>query len=120
MAEHNKTGSKGEKLARKYLEEKGYLVLETNWRSRKLEIDLIARCGDKLVVAEVKTRSTAFFGEPEEFVTRSKRQNLVKAAHAYLEENGLDLEVRFDIISVIISNGPPSVQHIEDAFYPVA
>jgi putative endonuclease len=70
-----------------------------------------------LVIAEVKTRKSNYFGEPETFVTKQKQKNLIKTAHEYIERNKLDLEVRFDIISVIMS-GNGSVNHIEDAFYP--
>src|SRR5688572_9750954 len=114
MAKHNNTGKEGEKLAKKLLEEKGCTVLKTNWRYQRLEADIIAKKGDLLIVAEVKTRSTTFFGEPEEFVTRAKRQNLVRAANAYIEQYELDLEVRFDIISVVISEDKTAIYHIED------
>ena len=120
MAEHNDTGIIGEDLASVYLEGKGYTVLEKNWRFGREEIDIIAQQNDTLVVVEVKTRSGSFFGEPEEFVNKAKKQNLIKAANAYLEQNGLEFEVRFDIISVLISGAKTMVHHIEDAFYPTA
>ncbi len=119
MAEHNITGKKGEELAADFLKSKGYAILETNWRFRNLEADIIATLADTLVVAEVKTRSTAFFGEPETFVTRQKQKNLIKAAHEYIERYQLNLEVRFDIISIVMNPGNPQVNHIEAAFYPL-
>ena len=119
MAEHNETGQKGEELAAVYLKNKGYTILEMNWHFKNLEVDIIASSGEFLVIVEVKTRSSNFFGEPETFVTRKKQQNLVKAAHEYIQRYELDLEVRFDIISVIISNGKSTVNHIEGAFYPL-
>ncbi len=118
MAEKHQTGKSGEELAGKYLEQKGYQVLETNWQSGHQEIDIIARKDDLLVVAEVKTRRTRFFGEPEEFVTRNKQRQLIKAANQYLLKNELDLEVRFDIVSVLLQGERHQVNHIEDAFYP--
>ena len=72
------------------------------------------------MVAEVKTRKSNFFGEPEEFVTRQKQKHLIKAANAYIEKNNLDLEVRFDIISIILSGNEQKIFHIEDAFHPIA
>ena len=120
MAEHNDTGIIGEDLASVYLEAKGYSILEKNWRFGKEEIDIIAQEKDVLVVAEVKTRSGSFFGEPEEFVNRQKQRHLIKAANAYIEKNDLDLEVRFDIIGVIITGKSHRINHIEDAFQPIA
>ncbi|MFO7977874.1 MAG: YraN family protein [Bacteroidales bacterium] len=118
MAEIHETGKTGEQIASKYLEQKGYQVLETNWQSGHQEIDIIARKDDLLIIAEVKTRRTRFFGEPEEFVTRTKQRLLIKAANQYLIRNELDLEVRFDIVSVLLQGERHQVSHIEDAFYP--
>lgn len=118
MAEHNETGKTGEELAVKYLEEKGYEILETNWRFKNLEADIIAQKKNILVIAEVKTRRTNYFGEPEEFVDKKKQKNLVKAANAYIELKGIDIEVRFDIISVLMKGEQVFIHQIEDAFYP--
>jgi putative endonuclease len=119
MAEHNETGQKGEILAADYLKNKGYTILETNWRFKNLEADIIASKADTIIIAEVKTRSSNFFGEPETFVNRQKQKNLVKAAHEYIERNGLEQEVRFDIISIVMNSSGNTVNHIEAAFYPL-
>jgi putative endonuclease len=119
MAEHNETGEKGEVLAANYLKNKGYTVMETNWRFKNLEADIIAIIDDIMVIAEVKTRKSNFFGEPETFVTKQKQRNLIKAANEYVERYQIDLEVRFDIISVILNSKGNSVNHIESAFYPL-
>lgn len=118
MAEHNELGTKGEELASVYLKKKGYTILETNWRHKNLEADIIAIHSGVMVVAEVKTRTTNFFGDPETFVTKQKQTNLRKAANAYIDQKELDLEVRFDIISVILDNSSDrtEINHIEDAF----
>lgn len=118
MAEKHDTGKLGETIAQTYLLSKGYSVLETNWQSSHREIDIIAQKDDVLVIVEVKARKTAFFGEPEEFVTRSKQKLLVSAANHYISLNNLDLETRFDIISVLFKGNNHVVHHIEDAFYP--
>ena len=120
MAEHNDTGVAGEEFASSHLQEKGYIILERNWRFGREEIDIIAQYNDTLVIAEVKTRSGIFFGEPEEFVNRQKQRLLIKAANAYIERKNIDIEVRFDIISVIISGSKKKIHHIEDAFHPIA
>lgn len=120
MAEHNDKGQVGEELAAGYLVQKGYTILEKNWRFGREEIDIIAQEKDMLVVVEVKTRSGSFFGDPEEFVDKQKQRHLIKAANGYIEKNNLDLEVRFDIIGVILSGKNHKINHIEDAFHPVA
>ncbi|HXP49234.1 MAG TPA: YraN family protein [Bacteroidia bacterium] len=119
MNDNQKTGSEGEAKAVEHLRTKGFEILETNWRFGQEEIDIIARDKDFLVVAEVKTRSTNYFGEPETFVNKQKQRHLIKAAGAYIEKNNLDLEVRFDIVSVLKNNDAYKVHHIENAFYPI-
>ena len=118
MAESHDTGKQGEAIAAAYLASKGWKILETNWHSNHEEADIIARNGDMLIIVEVKTRSTSFFGSPEGFVGRQKQRRLVKTANHYLSSNGLDLEVRFDIISIVMQLPRPKLKHIEDAFYP--
>jgi putative endonuclease len=118
MAEFHELGKRGEELAISYFKGKGYEILETNWRKGSLEVDIIARTGQILIITEVKTRSTNYFGEPEEFVTRAKQKNLIKAANSYILQNNLDVEARFDIISVLFKGNSHKINHIEDAFYP--
>lgn len=118
MAEIHDIGKNGEALAIAYLKGKGYKILETNWRKGHLEIDIIALDNQTLVIAEVKARSTNYFGEPEEFVTKPKQKNLIRAANSYITEKALDYEARFDIVSVLIRGEQHKIHHIEDAFYP--
>lgn len=118
MADFHDLGKKGEAFAIAFLKAKGYKVLETNWRKGHLEIDIIALDKETLIIAEVKARSSNYFGEPEEFVTKPKQKNLIKAANSYISEKALDYETRFDIISVLIRGEQHKVHHIEDAFYP--
>ncbi len=119
MAEHNETGFKGEELAEKYLRNAGYEILEKNWHFGRNEIDIIAKEGDFLVIVEVKTRRTNNFGEPEEFVNRAKQRSLIAAANGYIMKKDLDLEVRFDIVSVLYNGSSYTVKQIKDAFYPM-
>jgi putative endonuclease len=118
MAEHNKLGKNGEEYACEYLEKKGYNILQKNWVHSKDEIDIIAIHDNCLVIIEVKTRSTLYFGEPQIFVNRKKQAFLIRAANAYIMQNDIDLETRFDIVSVILANNRATIKHIEDAFYP--
>ena len=80
MARHNELGKKGENLAKEMLVDKGYTIVETNWRFDKDEIDIVAKDGDEFVIVEVKTRSTDFYGFPEDAVDSQKEgwRNLFK------------------------------------------
>ena len=118
MASHNDLGQKGEELALAHLRKEGYKILECNWHYGKEEIDIIARKGDELVIAEVKTRNSDYFGEPHQFVSKSKQSHLIKAAHAYVNRFDLDVEVRFDVIGIIINTAEERLVHIEGAFQP--
>ena len=118
MATHHALGQKGEQLAIDYLQRKGYKILTTNWRKHPYEIDIIAQDDHELVFIEVKTRSTAFFGEPEESVTLTKQNTLIAGANHYLEEQEIDLDSRFDVIAIVINATTQELRHIEAAFYP--
>ena len=114
---HNELGKWGEEYAANYLEKKGYELLERNWFFNKAELDIIALKDDQLVVVEVKTRNSDFFGDPQDFVTPAKIRLLVKAANEYIISNDLDLEVRFDVIAVLKNKTQEQLEHFEDAFY---
>ncbi len=118
MAEHNVTGGLGEQLAQRYLEDLGYDILERNWRHGRHELDIVARQGPELVVVEVKTRSTEKHGQPLDAIKTGKRNKIFQAANAYMQHAGIELALRFDVISVIMHPGKPYVHHIPDAFYP--
>lgn len=118
MAAHIDFGKQGEEIAVKYLMDKGYEILERNWRNRHKEIDIIAKDGNELVVVEVKTRKSNDYGDPDFAVNKQKQRLLISAANSYIYSNNLDLDTRFDIISIIIKDGNPVVDHIEDAFLP--
>lgn len=116
MTKHQDTGKAGENLAAIYLEERGCRVLERNWRYRKLEIDIIVLDGDFLALVEVKTRSSARHGSVIEAVTPAKEKQMLEAAEIYLEQNRLDYEIRFDIITIVLGPGTPDIQYYPGAF----
>ena len=118
MAFHNELGHQGEQEAIAHLRKKGYSILVCNYRYQKFEIDIIASKNDVLAIVEVKTRSSEYYGDPLESVDKKKEKMIAIAADHYVEQNDLDVEVRYDLISVIIRNGKSVVEHIEDAFYP--
>nr|WP_295440857.1 YraN family protein [uncultured Prevotella sp.] len=122
MAEHNDLGKWGEDEAALYYEDRGYEILERDWKVGKRDIDLIALTEDKdtLVFVEVKTRQNNNLQEPEEAVDVKKMRNLAIAANAYVKLHGLDMDVRFDIISVIGKcSCVESIECFEDAFNPL-
>ena len=115
----SETGKFGEDEAASFLQDKGYKILHRNWRCGKDELDIVALHKEILVIVEVKTRTGIAFGEPWESVDKRKQQAIERAALAYLEEFSIDREMRFDIISIIVSpNKDVWIDHIENAFLP--
>jgi putative endonuclease len=111
------TGADGEKVAAEYLIEKGYEIMERNYRYGRAEVDLIVKKGKWLVFVEVKTRSNHNFGFPEEFVDREKEENIFMAAEEYMYRVDWQGNVRYDIVSVLGVGFQREVAHFEDAFY---
>ena len=119
MAEHNELGKFGEEQALAYLQQHGYDILETNWTFQKAEIDIIAQDQNELVVVEVKTRASSYLAGPEDTVSKGKQKSIVTAANQYIIENEIDLETRFDIVSIILNEKETNIDHLIDAFYPL-
>ncbi|RDB03265.1 YraN family protein [Runella aurantiaca] len=117
MAEHLDTGKLGEDKAAAFLQEKGYEILVRNYRFRHSEIDIIAKKNKILTFVEVKTRTNVSFGMPEEFVDATKRRLIMKAAEQYIFDTDWHGDIRFDVISVILTQHTARIEHIEDAFY---
>ena len=117
MAEHNELGKEGEQLAVDFLIKNGYEIKERNWRFQKAEVDIIAQKNNTLVVVEVKTRSTDYFGNPQDFIKQQKINLLVKAIDEYVNTNDLHVEVRFDVIGIIKNEKETKTEHFKDAFF---
>ncbi len=118
MSKHSEIGIKGEHLAEEFLLNKGYSILNRNWRSGRKEVDIVALIDNIVVIVEVKTRSATMFGFPEEAVNAKKQQHLRIAAEAYLLQNPGYLNARFDIVSIVIKGGNEyEIIHFESAFY---
>ncbi len=110
-------GSEGERAAATFLLERGYHVLEQNFRCRGGEIDLIALDGGTLVFIEVKVRRTLARGAPIEAVTPLKQMRVRKAAQEYLAYSGrIFHRIRFDVISVIKTAKTTDITHLKAAF----
>lgn len=106
-------GKYGEDLAVSYLENKGFEIIERNFRYHRSEIDLIGLLNNKLLVFfEVKLRKSDSFGEPEIFVTQNQQQKIMQAADEYIHGINWDGAVRFDIIAIKGAH----LEHIEDGF----
>lgn len=116
MAIHHELGKKGEQIAIDFLVKNDYKILEKNYRYLKAEIDIIAQKKDVLVAVEVKTRSTDYFGNPQDFVNPKKIKLLLSAIDNYVISKDLDVEVRFDIIAIIHQHKTPQITHLKDAF----
>lgn len=119
MAQHNDLGIIGEAKAKDFLIQKGYQVLDTNYRFGKNELDIIAQIGNDLVIVEVKTRQNEYLSDPSLMVPLSKQKGIIKAANAYIMNHDIDLECRFDIVTVLMNKSKISIEHIESAFYPI-
>lgn len=111
-------GTEAEELACAYLESKGWRILERNYFFEHSEVDIVAYDDKAIVFVEVKMRSSTKFGQPEEFVTDVKVQNVFKAAEAWMYERKMEgSPVRFDVVGIIQKNNEaPEFRHIEDAF----
>lgn len=110
-------GDLGEDAAARYLETKGFRVLERNWRWRQWELDLVCRDRDTVVFVEVKTRAKGSMGAPGDALTRAKQARLIKAASHYLTEHDLwDAPCRFDLASVTDTGASLDVEHEENVF----
>lgn len=118
MPNNTQKGILGEEIATEHLLKMGYEILEKNWRHQHLELDIIASINNTLVIVEVKLRANDFFGNPEEFVTKSKQKKVIKAADFYIKENNINWETRFDIIAIIENPNELKVEHFVGAFYP--
>jgi putative endonuclease len=115
-----KPGKTGELLALKYLEEKGFVLVEKNYRFDRAETDLIVKddIGKLLLFVEVKTRTSENFADPEDSITDTKQYQMYKSAEGFLMENEQydDYEKRFDVISIILGSKENKIKHLEDIF----
>ncbi len=119
MTKQQKVGLQGEDLAARYLLDKGYRIIERNWRFSRAEIDIIAFHGDLLVFVEVKTRSYDYYGPPEAFVDEKKEALMADAAYRFIDHIDHQGEVRFDIVSILLNDSArPVIEHFVDAFFP--
>ncbi|MGV8963867.1 MAG: YraN family protein [Candidatus Saccharimonadaceae bacterium] len=116
MAQHNELGKEGEKAAANFLRNEGYKVVIQNWTMHRHEIDIIAEDDEFIIFVEVKTRTSRQWGNPEDFIGRTKIKRIVEAADLYLQLNDIDKPARFDIIASVWNGESFEIEHIDDAF----
>lgn len=117
-SQNNETGKLGEDLAVDFLTRKGYQIIERNFNSGNVELDIICRHLEDMVFVEVKARFNAII-EPEKAVGLAKQRNMARAAGGYMSLHKIISPVRFDIIAINFYDGKVDIAHFEDAFYPV-
>lgn len=110
-------GEAAEALAARLLHKRGYRIIETNYRTKLGEIDIVARDGDTLVFVEVKARRTGRFGAPKWAVTPRKQRKISMLALHYLKTTGQSrAKARFDVVSINSAPPHPEVEIIRNAF----
>ena len=113
------TGRRGEAVAAAWLEQRGFRVLERNWRTGHKEVDLVVESGHAVHIVEVKTLTPPLLSLPAEKVDARKRARLVAAARRLIAERHIDREIQFDIVAVVLDGDEPKVEYIPEAFYPI-
>ena len=118
MSRTGRTGARGEWLARDYLVQRGYVILDTNWATRFGELDIVARFKDVYVFVEVKTRRGSDTEAALAGITAAKHERIIKAVYQYLDDKelGEDADWRIDVIGVALDRGRAVIDHVEDAF----
>lgn len=118
MTTQRETGDKAEGIAQQFVSKLGYHILDTNWHHGHLELDIVAKDGNELVIIEVKSRNGIRYEHPSEAITNTKIKRIVEAADAYIQEKDIELETRFDVITIIFIGQKFELEHFKDAFYP--
>lgn len=115
-----KLGDFGEEVACEKLTSLGLSVIERNWRSGHHEVDLIAVDRDGLHFVEVKSRTAPVSADPLVGITASKKRSLIKAAREYvLDRNCGDIEIFFDVVTVVFEGESVQVEYFPQAFIPI-
>lgn len=114
MIDKKKIGVTGEKIAQDYLKTKGYNIINTNFYTKKGEIDIIATIQKEMVFIEVKTRTNNKYGTPAMAVNSTKIKHMKSAAKIFLMLNKFkNYSLRFDVIEIVIKNGKTYINHIK-------
>jgi putative endonuclease len=111
-------GDRGEAMAARFLEQRGWTVVNRNFRMGRKEIDLVARRGEVVAFVEVKTRAGLGYGHPLEAITWKKRREIQQVATAWVDRFGRPEDsYRFDAVAILVRAGAaPEIEHVEDAW----
>jgi putative endonuclease len=110
-------GRYGEDQAAIYLQDRGYEIIDRNWRSPVGEIDLVAKDKDRLVFIEVKTRNGSGFGHPFEAITANKVARMRRmVAEWCLAKQVSGVKVRLDAVAVLMTGGRVHIEHLKEVF----
>ena len=113
----NQFGELGERIAARYLERSGWLIVARRFRSGRRDIDLIVQRGDLIAFVEVKARSGDDFGDPVEAVNHRKQRELTKSAQTWIDRHGRSGEAyRFDVMGILLKERRVFVRHVPGAF----
>lgn len=113
------TGARAERAAAEWLRSRGYLIMDTNWRSGRYELDIVARKGDTIHFVEVKCRRAGSLTTPEEAVTPSKEKFLLRAANDYIASHGIGFDCAIDLVAVdLMPDGSFEIRLIPEAVQP--
>lgn len=111
-------GKQAEMSVMNFYLNKGFLILERNYRYGRAEVDIIMKNNDLIVFIEVKARRSGGFGTPENFMSKAQQNRVLKVADHYVHLHNWVLKIRFDIVAVsIITNGNYVIEQFEDAFF---
>jgi putative endonuclease len=117
MISPHELGKQGEQQAVDFLREKGYSILDVNWRYQHKEIDIVAEYDNELHIVEVKTRTSAVWQAIDEIVGATKQKNMLVAADAYVQQNNINKNIVFDIVYILQTGEKKHIELIQDAFH---
>ena len=115
----SETGRRGEDVALAWLQERGFRLLDRNWRSQHKELDLVMESAERVHFVEVKTMTAPLLIQPFEKVDAVKQGRLVAAASHYIAVRRVQKEVQFDVVSVVFDGEQTEVEYIPEAFFPI-
>lgn len=118
MSKQSELGNWGEAVATDFFRKNGFAIEATNWHWHQKEIDLIVSTDKEIVFVEVKTRTVGVLSSPEDALTKTKQKHLLSAADAYIRENNIDKEARFDVVTIWSNGTEHKLKHIPNAFGP--
>lgn len=117
MSTRQETGSAGEDLAARLLEQAGYTVVARNFRAKCGELDVIAKDKTHIVFVEVKTRAEDCLGTPAQAVDFRKQRRIVSTAQVWLLAHPCGLQPRFDVVEILMMRDKTAkYRHIQNAF----